>query len=264
MARKKKLSNKKKELICNILLGIGLLLMLNFIFGPFVVVDFFNVDVDEGGELFLAISFASFVVYGIIMIIVLNALGFDFEPSPKETFGWTTKYKLTKYKSIKEFIKDFTNKAKKINYSLAKSYSENEQCINIYMAPKKEKELDVIVLTIANEYNRVIQQKEDEVTSEFSVELYGKGTRVKDYVKVLRVICVNKITTPFQRVSSVGIDEGVADMALTVGISFEKETMYIKEIKNSVWQSRSYRNQEEFKEVVFKLIDVEKVEDIKK
>lgn len=53
-------------------------------------------------------------------------------------------------------------------------------------------------------------------------------------------------------------------MALTVGINFEKETMYIKEIKNSVFQSGSYQNQERFKDVIFKLIDVEKIEEDKK
>lgn len=39
--------------------------------------------------------------------------------------------------------------------------------------------------------------------------------------------------------------------------------MYTKEIKDSVFQSESY-NQERFKDVVFKLIDVEKIEDVKK
>lgn len=93
------------------------------------------------------------------MTIALSLLGFDFEPSPKETFGWTTKYKLTKFKNIKEFIQDFTTKAQKINYKLAKSYSGNDQYVNVYMAPKKEKKLDVIILTIVDEYNRETQKK---------------------------------------------------------------------------------------------------------
>ncbi len=264
MAKKKKLSNKKKELICNILLGIGGILMLNSIFNPWVTADIFHIEFDKGGETIYAISIGIFISYVVIMVIALSFLGFDFEPSPKETFGWTTKYKLTKFKNKKEFIKDFTNKAKKINYSLKKTYSENDQYINVYMAPKEDKKLDVIILTIVNEYNKETQKKEDEVTSEFTVELYGKGTRVKDYVDALRIICVNKITTPFQRASSLGIDEELDYTALTVGINTEKEMMYIKEIKNSVWQSRSYQNQERFKDVVFKLIDVEKIEEVKK
>lgn len=159
MAKKKKLSNKKKELICNILLGIECILFINAVFNPWITADIFHIEFDKGGETIYAIATGLFIGFGIIMTIALSLLGFDFEPSPKETFGWTTKYKLTKFKNIKEFIQDFTTKAQKINYKLAKSYSGNDQYVNVYMAPKKEKKLDVIILTIVDEYNRETQKK---------------------------------------------------------------------------------------------------------
>lgn len=56
MAKKKKLSNKKKELICNILLGIECILFINAVFNPWITADIFHIEFDKGGETIYAIA----------------------------------------------------------------------------------------------------------------------------------------------------------------------------------------------------------------
>ncbi len=278
MVKKKKLSNKKKELICNILIGIGGILMIFTIFNPLITEDIFHIEFDKGGETIYAISWGIFVAYGIIMMIILNVLGFDFEPTPSETFSWTTKYKLKNYKDEESFFKDIDNRLKKINYNLVNNSKLNDtEFVKVYMKPKEDKILDIVLLIKVNEYNKKIEKEIEAKVGEFSVDLYGKGTRVKDYVKALRIICVDKITSAFQKESSVGIDERGYSESLTIGVSFESKKMFIREFgssiikrkkpnnqKKSIWVRKSYVRQEKFKEVIFNIIDAEKIEEEKK
>lgn len=190
------MSYKKKQLIGNIALGIAFTALLGWL-GSVPAFCIIGTDFESYEQIF-TILFILFLATSIITFIILYLIKYEFDEPIIEIFKKTTKYKL-KEKDFKSFYDKFNRNTEKQNYYLAKKYQifENEN-IYIYKLPKEEGILNTIVLIKLEEYNKqkieVIKNK----LSEFGVELYGK-TMVKDYVKNLNIVCVDKITSEFQR-----------------------------------------------------------------
>lgn len=258
------MSYKKKQFIGNIALGIAFTSLLSWL-GSVPVFCIIGLDFESYEPIF-TLLFIAFLATSIIAFIILYLIKYEFDEPINETVKLTSKYKL-KAKEFEPFYDKFHRNIQKQNYYLAKECQifENDM-IYIYMQPKEDGVLNVVVLMKLEEYNKkkleVIQNK----ISEFTIELYGK-TMVKDYIKILRVACVDKITREFQRFCCKGIECTSYDMSLPVGISFSNKKMYIMETKssrfdNTIFDSKKYfAKQEEFKNLIFKLIEAERIDE---
>jgi len=258
------MSYKKRQLLGNIALGIAFTLFLSVLLSIpiFCIVDG---DINVFEKIFY-ILLVLYIITTICVMLFLKYIKYEFDEPINETFKSTTKYKI-ETKEFEPFYNKFHKNIQKQKYYLAKKCQifENDM-IYIYMQPKEDGVLNVVVLMKLEEYNKkkleVIQNK----ISEFTVELYGK-TMVKDYIKLLRVVCVDKINREFQRFCCEGIECTNYGMTLPVGISFSNKKMYIMETKssrfdNTIFDSKKYfAKQEEFKNLIFKLIEAERIDE---
>jgi len=93
--------------------------------------------------------------------------------------------------------------------------------------------------------------------------MYGDN-EVKEYVKLIRILCVDKMTTEFKEFVLEGIYLDINSETLPIGISFGIKKLFIKEKKKSIFDFHNeYQKQEEFKNLAFKLIDVEETLNMK-
>ncbi len=267
MAKNKKMSYKKKKIICTIAMVItGLLFILLLTIAYY---HDFGIYVNE--PLYAGV-FIAYAVFVIIMMVVGSVLEFDFTPPPNEIFKKTTKYKLNNYIDSETFLKDTDNRIKKINYNLVKNGKiEDNGFVSVYMKPKEEDILDIIILIRVKEYSKKIEKEIEKIVNEFATEFYGEKSNITDYVRALRIICVDKITSAFQEESSIGIDTKKYSESLTVGVSFGSKKLFIREFvskwkrkntnitEKSIWQQNSYDKQDIFKEIIFKLINATKI-----
>lgn len=253
------MSYKKRQLLGNIALGIAFALFLSVLFSipVFCIVDG---DINVFEKIFY-ILLVLYIITTICVMLFLKYIKYEFDEPINETFKLTTKYKL-KTKEFEPFYNKFHKNIQKQNYYLAKKCQifENDM-IYIYMQPKEDGVLNVVVLMKLEEYNKkkleVIQNK----ISEFTVELYGK-TMVKDYIKILRVACVDKITREFQRFCCEGIECTNYGMTLPSGICMKSKKMYMMETKKSIFDIKKYYDkQEELKKLLFKLIEVNRIDE---
>lgn len=194
------------------------------------------------------------VISGIIMVYGLDKIGFVTDEINNQ-FKKCKSYK-TNIKDFKEFQKQFEYKIKKLNYNTNKFQLNENEFVNFYIN-KDETNLTMITLIRVTEYNKKEYDKILKISQDFIESIYGYN-EINEYVKVVRVLCVDKMTTEFKEFVLEGIYLDINSETLPVGISFGSKKLFIKEKKKSIFDFHNeYQKQEEFKNLVFKLIDVE-------
>ena len=189
-----------------------------------------------------------------IMIYGLNKIGFVTDEINKR-FKKCKSYKIS-IKDFKEFKEQFEDEIKQLNYNTNKFQLNENEFVNFYIN-KDETNLTMITLIRVTEYNKKEYDKLLKISQDFIESIYGDN-EVNEYVKLVRVLCVDKMTTEFKEFVLEGIYLDINSETLPVGISFGSKKLFIKEKKKSIFDFHNeYLKQEEFKNLIFNLIDAE-------
>ena len=190
----------------------------------------------------------------IIMVYGLNKIGF-INDQINNNFKKCKVYKLT-FKNFKEFYKQIDEKIKRLNYNSNNYQITENEFINFYIN-NNENNLTMIALIKVNEYNKKKFDKILNISQEFIDSIYGDN-EVKEYVKLIRILCVDKMTTEFKEFVLEGMYLDINSETLPVGISFGSKKLFIKQKRKSILDFHNeYLKQEELKKMLFELIDVE-------
>ncbi|MBE6156350.1 MAG: hypothetical protein E7161_01210 [Firmicutes bacterium] len=244
----------KKKIIKFILYAIPTFFVISLLFIVCVLVFYLDPELIDR---LVIINVICQNISAAIMIYGLNKIGFVTDEINNK-FKKCKFYK-TNIKDFKEFQKQFEYKIKKLNYNTNKFQLNEYEFVNFYIN-KDETNLTMITLIRVTEYNKKEYDKILKISQDFIESIYGDN-EINEYVKVVRVLCVDKMTTAFKEFVLEGIYLDINSETLPVGISFGSKKLFIKEKKKSIFDFHNeYQKQEEFKNLVFKLIDVDNTE----
>lgn len=196
------------------------------------------------------------VISVIIMVYGLDKIGVVTDEI-NSNFKKCKTYKIT-IKDFEKFQKQLEEKIKSFNYNSTHYQINNTEFINFYIN-KKENILTIITLIKVNQYNKNEYEKILNISQNFMESIYG-DSKVKEYVKLIRILCVDKITVEFKEFVLEGIYLDINSETLPLGISFGSKKLFIKEKKKSIFDFHNeYLKQEELKNIALKLIDVEEI-----
>lgn len=241
----------KKKIIRFVLYGVPLALIIFQLINAFVLP--FYLESELLGKIVVIVTILM-IISVIIMIYGLNKIGFVTDEINNK-FKKCKSYKIS-IKDFKEFKEQFEDEIKQLNYNTNKFQLNENEFVNFYIN-KDETNLTMITLIRVTEYNKKEYDKILKTSQEFLENIY-EDNEVKEYVKVVRVLCVDKMTTEFKEFVLEGIYLDINSETLPVGISFGSKKLFIKEKKKSIFDFHNeYLKQEEFKNLIFNLIDAE-------
>jgi len=241
----------KKKIIRFVLYGVPLAFIIFQLINAFVLP--FYLESELLGKIVVIVTILM-IISVIIMIYGLNKIGFVTDEINKR-FKKCKSYKIS-IKDFKEFKEQFEDEIKQLNYNTNKFQLNENEFVNFYIN-KDETNLTMITLIRVTEYNKKEYDKLLKISQDFIESIYGDN-EVNEYVKVVRVLCVDKMTTEFKEFVLEGIYLDINSETFPVGISFGSKKLFIKEKKKSIFDFHNeYLKQEEFKNLVFKLLDVE-------
>jgi len=241
----------KKKIIRFVLYGVPLAFIIFQLINAFVLP--FYLESELLGKIVVIVTILM-IISVIIMIYGLNKIGFVTDEINKR-FKKCKSYKIS-IKDFKEFKEQFEDEIKQLNYNTNKFQLNENEFVNFYIN-KDETNLTMITLIRVTEYNKKEYDKLLRISQDFIESIYGDN-EVNEYVKVVRVLCVDKMTTEFKEFVLEGIYLDINSETFPVGISFGSKKLFIKEKKKSIFDFHNeYLKQEEFKNLVFKLLDVE-------
>lgn len=242
----------KKKILKFILYGIPLSLIIFQFITIFILVFYLDSELIEKIVVTLMILM---VISVIIMVYGLNKIGFVSDEINKK-FKKCKVYKIIA-SDYNEFEKSFEAKVKKIDY---KEYTFDGKSIVRFYVNRIENNLNIIALIKAKEYNSEIYNSVLELSTQFIESLYGND-EVNEYIKLVRILCVEKITKNFKEFVLEGLSLGINYETISVGISFGSKKLFLKRRKkilfdfyNKVSREIQYENQ------IVELLDIKEVE----
>lgn len=236
----RRMSNRTKEIIIktNIVICIVLLLLLvpgSFIFSWFLSEKLFNILFY--GDLIL------FAISGVSLMILLPILGLKRKPVKAERIPLS-------YSSFEELSGFLQSVLIKNQYQSHESVLLNNQGrMLLFTGKKKLWELNCFaVIRIQELTDDILEQANDEVTK-FLVGYYGTE-RITDWISMIVLVYVDRITPPFQRFVNNNVQQGFKNYRLPVGVSFGGKTLYIAKQKDGFASTKYKKLRKDFLEML--------------
>ncbi len=186
-----------------------------------------------------------------VMLYGLDKLGVGIED-----YKEFSKYKV-EMKDKDNFLKELESNIKKLKYS--------KDCdLEYFKIYKKEEEkLNLIVVVKVEEFTKELYKKLLNDIGDYAEKIYGDEP-INKSVNMIKILCVDRVNLEFKKFCYEQIDDTGGSLSLPIGISFGSKKLYIREIKSKSWDKELYEKQEEFKEIIFKLINATKIIEEKK
>lgn len=192
------MKDRTKEIIIKINIVVSFVLML-LIPGSVIYAWFLS-------EITLKIVFytilVSYAVTGITLMILLAV--FDLKQKSVKADSFPFPYK--SFDELAEFLYSVLNKYR---------YQSHEPILlrdqsDMFIFTRKEKiwVLDCFVVIRVSELTDDILEKANDKITEFLIEYYGKE-RITDQISMITLLCVDRITSPFQKFVNSNIQQGL-------------------------------------------------------
>lgn len=151
-----------------------------------------------------------------------------------------------------DFLKKFEKKCKENNYSLEYESEENNLKIRIYTS-KTEKLVKFITLIKTDaKTNKALNEAMRKAKNSYK-KIFG-NTKYKCKLRMLNILCVEKLTNKFLEYASLGAYEEYKTETLTFGIDFSDDTMYMDK-GGMRYGNMGLYSYDDLKEETLKLID---------
>lgn len=171
------------------------------------------------------VDLIAFFVSGIILMILLPLFGLKQKPVKADRIPLP-------YNSFEEMVEFLQSVLSKNQYQSHELFLLNDQgSMLLFTRKKKLWELNCLaVIRIPELTDELLEQANNKIT-EFFVGYYGKE-RITDWISMIALVCVDRITPPFQKFVNSNVQQGLKNYRLPMGMSFGGKTLYIAKQKD--------------------------------
>ena len=211
------MSDRTKEIIIKTNLVIGLVFLL-ILFPVLPIISFF---LDEKLiSLLFYIDLCLFFISGILFAILLPVFGLKQKPVKADKIPFI-------FDNFQKFSSFLEKTATQNGYQAQPALPTNERSnVTVYIRSRKLWALDCIAIIRVPELTDEILHAENDKITEILINYYGTE-RMTDWISMISIICVDRITPAFQKLVNSNIRQGFKNFRLPVGISFGGKSIYI-------------------------------------
>lgn len=184
------------------------------------------------------INIILFFISGIILMILLPIFGLkqkavkaDRVPLPYASF-----------EELTEFLQSALDKRQ---YQGSEQMSLNEHDSIRMFTRRKLWKLDCFSIIRCSELSEELLELANDKITEFLIGYYGTE-RIIDWVDMITLVCVDRITPPFQKFVNSNMQQGFKNARLSVGASFGGKTLYIAKQKDGFAIAKYKKLKKEF------------------
>lgn len=215
------MKDRTKEIIIKINIVVSFVLML-LIPGSVIYAWFLS---ERTLKIVFYTVLALSAVTGITLMILVAIFGLKQKPVKAASFPFP-------YKSFDELTEFLFSVLNKNQYQSHEPILIRDQC-DMFIFTRKQKiwELDCfVVIRVSELTDNILEQANDRIT-EFLIEYYGKE-HITDQINMITLVCVDRITSPFQKFVNSNIQQGLKNYRLLAGVSFGGKKLYVAKQKD--------------------------------
>ena len=211
-----KMTDRTKEIIIKINTVVSLVFM-SLIPGSVIYAWFLS---ERTFKIVFYTVLALSAVTGITLMILLAVFGLKQKPVKADSFPFP-------YKSFDELAEFLYSVLNKNRYQSHEPILLRDQCdMFIFTRKKKIWELDCfVVIRVSELTDDILEQANDKIT-EFLIGYYGKE-HITDHISMITLVCVDRITSPFQKFVNSNTQQGLKNYRLLTGVSFGGKKLYV-------------------------------------
>lgn len=215
------MTDRTKEIIIKINTVVSFVLML-LIPGSAIYAWFLS---ERTFKIVFYIVLVSYAVTGITLMILLAVFGLKQKPVKADSFP----FPYNSFDELAEFLYSVLNKSQ---YQSYEPILLRDRCdMFIFTRKRKIWELDCfVVIRVSELTDNILEQANDKIT-EFFIGYYGKD-HITDQISMITLVCVDRITSPFQKFVNSNIQQSLKNYRLLTGVSFGGKKLYIAKQKD--------------------------------
>ena len=189
-----------------------------------------------------SVDFILFIVSGIIMMILMAVLKLKLKPQKAERIPLPVE-------TMDELVEHIHASALQQQYQSHERMMLNCDNYMLVYTQKKLTYLTAFVIVRVPELTDEILELSNRKLTDFFTRYYGTD-QITDWISVITVVCVDRITPSFQKLVNNNIQQGFKNFRLPVGISFGGKTIYISKQKDGYAITKYKKLRKEFLRMV--------------
>ncbi len=189
------------------------------------LVSFF---IDDEKSFFVWLVFGYFGVPLVLLMLIIALGGLKIKPVPAEIKPFI-------YSSFNEYINFMEKALEQKGYKKQKKAYLGERCeITMYIKRRVFLKLDCYIDIRSSEMSEDVAQEVKNAVSEIVSE-YCHGTMIFKSINCISVICVNHITSDFQKLVNGNIIQEMKIGRLPIGIALDEKNIYVAKQKDGLF-----------------------------
>lgn len=214
--------NITKEVILKFLLVIGAILLCLLVI--IVIISCFFEEYVQIFETLITVDLIIFAIIGMAFMVLAPIFKIKLKSQAAEKFDLT-------FDNYDDFLDYFKIRIREYNYEIQQKAYTLDRFEMLLFTRKKSWLLECISVIKVPELTNESLELADEKFNEFLVNFYGTEI-ITDWVSLISLICVDRITPPFQKYVNSNIKQNFKSYKLPVGISFGGGIIYIAKQKD--------------------------------